>query len=122
MSSLGWVDASSERKKSDLKIYQNKKHLVQKLKLGLRSPYCGNTFSQPHCNDFTTLPYITTVLVKMKIKHYSYLILSHAMTWVEYDPLSSYLVFICRVIIKTEVFHSSILQLIKTKEHFKILV
>lgn len=63
MSSLGWVDASSERKKSDLKIYQNKKHLVQKLKHGLSSPYCGNTFSQPHCNDFTTLPYITTVSV-----------------------------------------------------------
>lgn len=58
----------------------------------------------------------------MKIKHYSYLILSHAMAWVEYDPLSSYLMFICRVIIKAEVFHSSILQLNKTKEYFKILV
>lgn len=52
----------------------------------------------------------------MKIKHYSYLILSHTMAWVEYHPLSSYLMFIFRVIIKAEVFHSSILQLIKIKE------
>jgi len=58
----------------------------------------------------------------MKIKPESYLILSHAMTRVQYDPLSSYLMIICRVIVKTEVCHSSILQLIKTKEDFKVLI
>lgn len=43
------------------------------------------------------------------------------MTWVQYDPVSSYLMFIWRVIVETEVCHSSILQLIKTKEYFEVL-
>lgn len=67
MSSLGWADTSSELRKSDLKIHQNKKHLVQESNLKLRSPYCGNTFSQPYCNNFTMLPYMTTIIVSENI-------------------------------------------------------
>lgn len=53
-------------------------------------------------------------------KNESYLILSHPMTWIQYDPVSSYFMFIWRVIIKTEVDHSFIFQLTKTKEYIKV--
>lgn len=42
---------------------ENKKPLVQESKLKLQSSYCGNTFSQAYCNNFTMLPYITTISV-----------------------------------------------------------
>ncbi len=40
-----------------------------------------------------------------------YLVLTHAMTWVEDDPLAHHHMFICRVVVKTVVGLASVLQL-----------